>query len=193
MTTSTSNVAKVGPDCDLECQSHATQVEELAWFVCRSHWDEISGPAREQLKLRVLDSLGVALGAVDGEPFAMVREQVQEFGGAPLCTLIGRGKSAPDRAALYNGALVRYVDFNDFYLAPGETCTPSDNLAPVLAAAEYAARRRSHAADRSGGRLPGPEPPLRGRAGACQGFRPHNAGRLRRLGLGFLRGGSRAL
>jgi 2-methylcitrate dehydratase len=138
MATSTSSVVKVGPDSDLECQSHATQVEELAQFVCRSHWDEISGPAREHLKLRVLDSLGVALGALDGEPVAMVREQVQGFGGAPLCTLIVGGKSAPDRAALYNGALVRYLDFNDSYLAPGETSHPSDNLAPVLAAAEYA-------------------------------------------------------
>ena len=68
----------------------------------------------------------------------MVREQVEEFGGAPLATLIGGGRSAPDRAALYNGALVRYLDFNDSYLAPGETCHPSDNLAPLLAAAEYA-------------------------------------------------------
>jgi 2-methylcitrate dehydratase len=115
-----------------------TQVEQLAEFVCRSRWEDISEPAREQLKLRVLDSLGVALGALNGDPVAMVREQVHEFGGEPLATLIGGGKSAPDRAALYNGALVRYLDFNDSYLAPGETCHPSDNLAPVLAAAEYA-------------------------------------------------------
>jgi 2-methylcitrate dehydratase len=115
-----------------------TRVEQLATFVVRSHWDEISEQAREQLKLRVLDSLGVALGALDGEPVAMVREQVLEFGGAPLVTLIGAGRGAPDRAALHNGALVRYLDFNDSYLAPGETCHPSDNLAPVLAAAEYA-------------------------------------------------------
>src|SRR4029079_12295418 len=45
---------------------------------------------------------------------------------------------APDRAAFYNGALVRYLDFNDAYLAPGESCHPSDNLAPVLAAGDYA-------------------------------------------------------
>jgi 2-methylcitrate dehydratase len=36
--------------------------------------------------------------------------------------------------------LVRYLDFNDSYLAPGETCHPSDNLGAVLAAAEYAGR-----------------------------------------------------
>jgi hypothetical protein len=50
----------------------------------------------------------------------------------------GGGQSAPDRAALLNGALVRYLDFNDSYLAPGETCHPSDNLGAVLAAAELA-------------------------------------------------------
>jgi len=125
-------------DRDCAPEGPSSRVEELARFVCRSCWEEISEAAREQLKLRVLDSLGVALGALDGEPVKMVGEQVQEFGGAPLCTLIGAGKSAPDRAALYNGALVRYLDFNDSYLAPGETCHPSDNLAPVLAAAEYA-------------------------------------------------------
>ena len=52
---------------------------------------------------------------------------------------------APDffhsrRAAFYNGALVRYLDFNDGLLAPGETCHPSDNVGSVLAAAEYAGR-----------------------------------------------------
>jgi 2-methylcitrate dehydratase len=115
-----------------------TRVEQLAQFVSRSRWDDVSDEAREQLKLRVLDSLGVALGALDGEPVAMIRAQVEEFGGSPLATLIGGGRSAPDRAALYNGALVRYLDFNDSYLAPDETCHPSDNFAPVLAAAEYA-------------------------------------------------------
>ena len=33
---------------------------------------------------------------------------------------------------------MRYLDFNDSYLAKGETCHPSDNLGAVLAGAEYA-------------------------------------------------------
>ena len=92
MDTGTSNVAKPAHDRHRARHDHPTRVEELARFVCRSRWDDISGPAREQLKLRVLDSLGCALGALDGEPVAMVREQVREFGGAPLCTLIGGGQ-----------------------------------------------------------------------------------------------------
>jgi 2-methylcitrate dehydratase len=117
-----------------------TRVEQLARFTAGARWDDISEPAREQLKLRVLDAIGCALGAL-GEPVPeMLRAHVESFGGERLATLIGGGRTAPDRAALYNGALVRYLDFNDSYVAARETCHPSDNLAAVLAAAELGAR-----------------------------------------------------
>ncbi|MGH3001946.1 MAG: MmgE/PrpD family protein, partial [Gaiellaceae bacterium] len=115
-----------------------TQVERLARFACARSWEDLSGEARAALKIRVLDALGCALGALDGPPVRGIGALVEELGGSPLCTLIGGGRTAPDRAALHNGAAVRYLDFNDSYFAPGETCHPSDNLAPVLAAAEYA-------------------------------------------------------
>ena len=69
---------------------------------------------------------------------AMLKQHLDDFGGNPLCSLIGAGKSSPDRAAFYNGALVRYLDFNDSFLAKHETCHPSDNVSAVLAASEYA-------------------------------------------------------
>jgi 2-methylcitrate dehydratase len=112
-------------------------VARLARFVVERGWEDLSETARDELKIRVLDSLGCALGALGAPPVRAIRAQVDEFGGRPLCTLIGGGRTAPDRAALDNGALVRYLDFNDSYFAPGETCHPSDNLAPVLAASEY--------------------------------------------------------
>ncbi len=113
-------------------------VKELASFVSRSEYENLSENARLQLKIRVLDSLGCAIGALGGEPIRFVRQQVEEFGGNPFCTLIGTQRSSPDRAAFYNSALVRYLDFNDSYLAKFETCHPSDNLGAVLAASEYA-------------------------------------------------------
>jgi 2-methylcitrate dehydratase len=115
-----------------------TAVERLARFVVERSWDEVSDLARSELKIRILDALGCALGALQTPPARAIRAQLDDFGGRPLCTLIGGGRTAPDRAAFYNGALVRYLDFNDSYFAPGETCHPSDNLAPVMAAAEYA-------------------------------------------------------
>jgi 2-methylcitrate dehydratase len=115
-----------------------TEAEKLAGFVVQARYDDLSERARGDLKIRVLDSLACAIGALDAEPVLMVRAQIDDFGGSPLCGLIGGGRSAPDRAAFYNGALVRYLDFMDSYFAKGETCHPSDNLAPVLAAADYA-------------------------------------------------------
>lgn len=115
-----------------------TMSQQLAEFVVRADFADLSEAARHQLKIRVLDSLGCAIGALAGEPIRLIREQLADFGGNPRCTLIGGQQTAPDRAAFYNGALVRYLDFNDSYLAKGETGHPSDNVAPVLACAEYA-------------------------------------------------------
>lgn len=115
-----------------------TIAEQLAAFVVRSRFDDLSGSARTQLKIRVLDAVGCALGAVGTTVAAALRAHTEELGGARACTLIGGGSSAPDRAAFFNTALVRYLDFNDSYLAEGETCHPSDNMGAVLAACEYA-------------------------------------------------------
>lgn len=115
-----------------------TQVEQLATFVTGARYEDLSAGARQQLKIRIIDALGCALGALEGPPIKMVRAQLDDFGGRPLATLIGGGKTAPDRAALYNSALVRYLDYNDSYIAKNETCHPSDNLGAVLAASEYA-------------------------------------------------------
>lgn len=115
-----------------------TEVERLAQFVVGAGYERISGTAREALKVRVLDALGCAAGALEGPPVRRIRAYTEQAGGNPLVTLIGGGKTAPDRAAFYNGALVRYLDFNDSYLAKGETCHPSDNLGAVMAAGEFA-------------------------------------------------------
>ena len=115
-------------------------VENLAAFVCRSAYEDLSDTVREQLKIRILDSLGCAVGALEGEPVQILRQQINEFESQGKCTLIGGGTAAPDAVAFYNGGLVRYLDFNDAYLAKGETCHPSDNLAAILAGAEYVNR-----------------------------------------------------
>jgi 2-methylcitrate dehydratase len=113
-----------------------TEVERLARFVDQRQFADISAKARQQLKIRVLDTVGVAVGALNAPPILAVSRLIDELGGKPLSTLIGHGKTAPDRAAFFNGALSRYLDFMDSYLAPHETNHPSDNMGAVLAAAE---------------------------------------------------------
>jgi 2-methylcitrate dehydratase len=113
-----------------------TEVEQLARFVAERQFADISAQAGEQLKIRVLDTVGVAIGALGAPPMAAICRLIDELGGTPVSTMIGGGRTAPDRAAFFNGGLSRYLDFMDSYLASSETCHPSDNLGAVLAAAE---------------------------------------------------------
>ena len=45
-----------------------TLVEQLAALVVRASFDELSAEARDQLKIRILDSLGCAIGALMDNP-----------------------------------------------------------------------------------------------------------------------------
>jgi 2-methylcitrate dehydratase len=114
-----------------------TAVERLAQFAVGAPYEDLSEGVREQLKIRILDVLGCAIGAVESEPIQIIRKNIAEFDADGKCSMFGGGRASPEHAAFYNGAAVRYLDFNDSYLAKGETCHPSDNVAPILAAAEY--------------------------------------------------------
>jgi 2-methylcitrate dehydratase len=114
-----------------------TVADQLARFAAAATWDDVPAEARETLELRLLDALGCAIGAQEGLPVRAIRADLAELGGEPRCSFVGGGRGTPPDAALYNSALVRYLDFNDSYLAPGETCHPSDNVGAVLAAAQF--------------------------------------------------------
>jgi 2-methylcitrate dehydratase len=115
-----------------------TEAEQLGTFVAKARFEDMSHEACNQTKIHILDSIGCAFGALSAPPIKALRAQVDEFGGKPLVSLIGGGKSAPDRAAFYNSAAERYLDFMDSFIAKHETCHPADNVMSILAAGEYA-------------------------------------------------------
>ncbi len=117
---------------------HTFEAEAIAAFALRATEGDLLPAARARLKLSFLDALGCAVGALGSGPVRSIRGLANEFGGGNQCTLIGGGRSAPDRAALVNGCLVRYLDFMDNYASKGEVCHPSDNIGALIAAAEYA-------------------------------------------------------
>ena len=63
-----------------------TRAEKLAEFVVRASYEGLSKKACGQLKIRVLDSLGCAVGALQGEPIPLLAAQVKDFDGAGPCT-----------------------------------------------------------------------------------------------------------
>jgi 2-methylcitrate dehydratase len=110
--------------------------ERMAAYVWRASWETISPEARGKLRQHILDSLGCAVGALPSAAMAAINAEEQELNASGPCSLIAGGKTTPERAAFYNSALVHSLDFMDSFLAPGEVCHPSDNLAGILAAAE---------------------------------------------------------
>jgi 2-methylcitrate dehydratase len=121
--------------------SGQSQAEGMANFACVVTYEDLTPERRERLKLSILDSLACAISALGAPPVAACLAQAKEFGGpSGRCTLIGGGKAEVVYAALYNTALVRYVDFMDSYLAGPELCHPSDNTGAVLAACEHTGR-----------------------------------------------------
>ncbi len=113
-------------------------VERIAAFAAAARPAQLTSGIRHLFKRNILDSLGCAIAALAGQPFHALREQFEEYRAPGRCTLIGGGKTSADQAALFNSALVRYVDLLDSYMAPGGLCHPSDNFGTVLAAAEQA-------------------------------------------------------
>jgi 2-methylcitrate dehydratase len=112
-------------------------VDKIAAFVDGCTNEAVPPDVRELVAKHLLDSIGCAIGAIGSKVTEDIKAVVDAFGGKPMCTLIGGGLTSPDRAALYNGCLVRYLDFMDAYLRPDEVNHPCDNIMAILAAAEH--------------------------------------------------------
>ena len=112
-------------------------VDDLAGFVVGAEQSDLGGRPRELLKRNVLDSIACAVGSLDGELIATIRQQVDQFSGVPTATLVGGGRASVDQAAFFNTVLVRYPDLLDTYLTTGGLCHPADNFGAILAVAEH--------------------------------------------------------
>lgn len=109
---------------------------QLAAFAHRLSFDDLPEEVVYEVKRRVIDSIGCALGAFDSEPPGIVREVAGTVQSRTPATILGTlQKSAPDMAAFANGTMIRYLDYNDTYLSK-EPAHPSDNIAAALAVAE---------------------------------------------------------
>ncbi len=112
--------------------------DRLAAYTRSLCYDHLPAVVVHEVKRRVLDSLGCAFGAWSSEPCRIARRIAQSVKVPNGPTLWGTShKTLPDLATFANGALVRYLDFNDTYLAK-EPAHPSDNIPAVLAVGEAA-------------------------------------------------------
>src|ERR1700726_543522 len=113
-----------------------TLAHQLATYAGSLKFEDLSKDVVHEVKRRVIDSLGCALGAWNEEPCVIARDVASEFSAKNGATIIGTNHLAPpDWAAFATGCAIRYFDYNDTYLSK-EPAHPSDNIAATLAVAE---------------------------------------------------------
>jgi len=108
-------------------------LNHLCDYALKLSYRDLPKEVIRRAKHMVLDTVGCALGGAESPPAKIARAAASEITSAvPSTVLISGQKTSPDLAAIANGVMIRYLDFNDTY-AGSPTCQPSDLLAPVLA------------------------------------------------------------
>jgi 2-methylcitrate dehydratase PrpD len=116
--------------------SDSTLAEQLADFATNTRYEDLPGEVVESVKMRVLDTLGIAVAAAPLDTSRAAREWAREQGGAGQASAVGVGQRMPANvAAFVNGVLAHSLDYDDTHLP--SVLHPSAAVVPAaLAAAE---------------------------------------------------------
>ncbi len=111
--------------------------ELLATFACGVS-DELGAGVRHGAKRVLVDSVAVALGALQHRAARAGRRYAAMFPQPAGCRIWGTSTYAtPEVAALVNGAPLRAYDYNDLYIGRAGGGHPSDLVPAVIAVAEW--------------------------------------------------------
>jgi len=115
---------------------------ELAKSVKDLTFKDLPPDVIHQTKRLLLDTLGCAIGGYHSEASKIIQEVIKESRDAGEATIFGSGiRTSCLNATLANGAMVRYLDYNDTaFILEGETYRtgyhPSEVIPPILALSE---------------------------------------------------------
>jgi 2-methylcitrate dehydratase len=115
---------------------------ELAKYAASLTFRDLPLDVIHQTKRVVLDTLGCAIGGYDSDASRAIHALIRELGNPEEATVFGSGiKTSCLNAAFANGAMVRYLDYNDTaFILQGETYRtgyhPSEAIPPILALGE---------------------------------------------------------
>jgi 2-methylcitrate dehydratase len=99
--------------------------------------DALDAATQRAAKAALTDSVAVAMGALTHPAAQAARRHAYRFAGESVIWGSPR-RSTPETAALANGVLLRCYDYNDFFVGKRNSGHPSDMMAGVIAAAEWA-------------------------------------------------------
>ena len=116
--------------------------EKLAYYVNSVSFENLKPEVVNEVKRRIIDSFGCALGAWKFATIKKIYEITRKSYGynnighnSTIIRPFAMPQTDTVSAAFINGAAIRYLDYNDTYLSL-EPAHPSDNIAALLAFAE---------------------------------------------------------
>jgi 2-methylcitrate dehydratase len=108
----------------------------LARYATSVSWTELPHETVHEVKRRVLDSVGVAVAALEQDAPVAARAYAARHPDPSGASVWGSSDRAhPEAAGFANAVAVRYLDFNDTYLSR-EPLHPSDAIPALAALAE---------------------------------------------------------
>ena len=115
--------------------------ETLARYAINLKYEDLPAEVIRVAKRTILDTIGCAIGGYSAGPSQIAVKLASAVTAKDNATVLCSGiKTGVDLAAFANGVMIRYLDFNDGYIAVGTGGHPSDMIAALLPAAEVTGR-----------------------------------------------------
>ncbi len=110
---------------------------KIAKYIEDLEYRDLDQRTIDEAKKRILDSIGVAIGALHEKPYIIARKIASKTRSINKGSVVwGENfRSSPEHAAFANGVGVRVLDFNDTYLSK-EALHPSDMIPAIIAMGE---------------------------------------------------------
>jgi 2-methylcitrate dehydratase PrpD len=119
-----------------------TLTKTLCTYLATARYSDLSAPAQREARRGVLDWVGCALAGSRHAAIDMLLAVLQETGGRPQATVLGRGrKLGLIDAPLANGQMGHVLDFDDTHMGGVVLHASSPILPALFALAERAPRR----------------------------------------------------
>lgn len=118
-----------------------TLARKMAQWAQALRYEQLPAKTVHEVKRRVIDSIATTLGAYHSHPAKIVRAKAMSVNDPDAKASVWgtKHRTLPELAAFANGAMVRYLDYNDTYLSL-EPAHPSDNLSACAAVTQSAGK-----------------------------------------------------
>ena len=106
-------------------------------------FDRLPAEVQHESRRALVDSIGCAIGGYGCDAHRIAQKVLNRLGGNAEATVIGTGaKTSTMNAAVLNGIMLRYLDYNDVYVVPVKNMVAGGHLGEVIPGALALAEHR---------------------------------------------------